>query len=136
MVFKVQVGPPQIAIHQTETVLVTEPDGQVNWPSKRGLYFRDTRVISAWAIYANGELWDLLNGGAIAPYASRIFLTNRAFLSEDGPIPPRTLGLMIGRQIDGEDIDVTNNSRMDSVMYPDGDLVRGPKALCELQGYV
>jgi N-terminal domain of (some) glycogen debranching enzymes len=139
MVFKVQVGPPQIAIHQAETVLVTEPDGQVNWPSKRGLYFRDTRVISAWAIYANGELWDLLNGGAIAPHASRIFLTNRAFLSEDGPIPPRTLGLMIGRQIDGglhEDIDVTNNSRMDSVMYPDGDLVRGPKALCELQGYV
>ena len=114
MVFKVQVGPPQIAIHQAETVLVTEPDGQVNWPSKRGLYFRDTRVISAWAIYANGELWDLLNGGAIAPHASRIFLTNRAFLSEDGPIPPRTLGLMIGRQIDGglhEDIDVTNNSR-------------------------
>jgi glycogen debranching enzyme len=114
MVFKVQVGPPQIAIHQAETVLVTEPDGQVNWPSKRGLYFRDTRVISAWAIYANGELWDLLNGGAIAPHAARIFLTNRAFLSEDGSIPARTLGLMIGRQIDGglhEDIDITNNSR-------------------------
>jgi glycogen debranching enzyme len=114
VVFKVQVGPPQIAIHQAETVLVTEPDGQVNWPSKRGLYFRDTRVISAWAIYANGELWDLLNGGAIAPHAARIFLTNRAFLSEDGSIPARTLGLMIGRQIDGglhEDIDITNNSR-------------------------
>ncbi len=114
MAFKVQVGPPQIAIHQAETVLVTEPDGQVNWPSKRGLYFRDTRVISAWAIYANGELWDLLNGGAIAPHAARIFLTNRAFLSEDGSIPARTLGLVIGRQIDGglhEDINITNNSR-------------------------
>jgi glycogen debranching enzyme len=24
----------------------------------------------------------------------------------------------------------------DAVMYPDGTLVRGPKALCELQGYV
>src|SRR5271154_1275955 len=101
MAFKVQVGPPQIAIHQAETVLVTEPDGQVNWPSKRGLYFRDTRAISAWAIYANGELWDILNGGAIAPHAARIFLTNRAFLSEDGSIPARTLGLVIGRQIDG-----------------------------------
>jgi len=114
VVFKVQVGPPQIAIHQAETVLVTEPDGQANWPSKRGLYFRDTRVISAWAIYANGELWDLLNGGAIAPHAARIFLTNRAFLSEDGSIPARSLGLVIGRQIDGglhEDIDITNNSR-------------------------
>jgi glycogen debranching enzyme len=24
----------------------------------------------------------------------------------------------------------------DAVMYPDGSLVKGPKALCELQGYV
>ena len=71
-------------------------------------------MISAWAIYANGELWDLLNGGAIAHHAARIFQTDRAFLSEDGPIAARTLGLMIGRHIDGglhEDIDITNNSQ-------------------------
>ena len=65
-------------------------------------------MISAWAIYANGEPWDLLNGGAIAYYAARIFQANRAFLTEDGPIAARTLGLVIGRHIDGglhEDID-------------------------------
>jgi glycogen debranching enzyme len=114
MAFKVHVGPAQIAIHQGQSVLVTEPDGQVIWPSDRGLYFRDTRVISAWAIYANGEPWDLLNGGAIAYHAARIFQTNRAFMSEDGPIAARTLGLVIGRHIDGglhEDIEITNNSR-------------------------
>src|SRR6185312_1239089 len=114
MAFKVQVGPAQIAIHQGQTVLLTEPGGEINWPSKGGLYFRDTRVISAWAIYANGELWDLLNGGAVAPPAARIFQTNRAFASEDGPIAARTLGLVIGRHIDGglhEDIDITNNSQ-------------------------
>ena len=102
MAFKVQVGPAQIAIHQGQSVLLTEPDGQMNWPSNRGLYFRDTRVISAWAIYANGEPWDLLNGGAIAPHAARIFQTNRAFTSEDGPIAARTLGLVIGRHIEGD----------------------------------
>ena len=114
MSFKVQVGPAEIAIHQGQTVLLTETDGRVHWPSKRGLYFRDTRVISAWAIYANGELWDLLNGGAIAPQAARIFLTNRAFETEDGPVAARTLGLVIGRQVDGglhEDIEITNNSQ-------------------------
>src|ERR1700726_1623984 len=114
MSFKVQGGPAQIAIHQGQSVLLTEPDGQVNWPSNRGLYFRDTRVISAWAIYANGEPWELLNGGAIAPHAARIFLTNRAFESEAGLVAARTLGLVIGRHIDGglhEDIDITNNSR-------------------------
>ncbi|MEJ0095689.1 MAG: glycogen debranching N-terminal domain-containing protein [Methylocella sp.] len=114
MAFKVQVGPAQIAIHQGQTVLVTEPDGQVKWPGERGLYFRDTRVISTWSIYANGEPWDLLNGGAINHHAARIFLTNRAFASEDGPIAARTLGLTIGRHIDRgmhEDIDITNNSQ-------------------------
>jgi glycogen debranching enzyme len=114
MTFKVQVGPAQITIHQGQTVLVTEPDGQIGWPSQRGLYFYDTRVISAWAVYANGEPWDLLNGGAVAYHAARIFQTNRAFISEDGPISARTLGLVIGRHIDGglhEDIEITNNGQ-------------------------
>ena len=114
MAFKVQVGPPQIAIHQGQTVLVTEPDGQVNWPTDKGLYFLDTRLISAWAIYANGEPWDLLNGGAVTYYAARIFLTNRAFPTEDGPVPAHTLGLVIGRAIDGglhEDLDLTNHGQ-------------------------
>jgi len=31
MPFKVQVGPYQVAIHQGQTVLVSEPDGQINW---------------------------------------------------------------------------------------------------------
>ena len=77
MPFKVQVGPHQVSIHHGQTVLVSEPDGQINWPSEKGLYFFDTRVISSWTIYANGEPWDLLNGGAITHYASRIYLTNR-----------------------------------------------------------
>ena len=114
MPFKVQVGPQQIAIHQGQTVLVSEPDGQINWPSEKGLYFRDTRIISSWAIYANGEPWQPLNGGAISYYACRIFLTNRPLLSEDGAIPERALGLTIGRSIAGglhEDLDLTNHGR-------------------------
>ena len=115
MAFKVQVGPPLISIHQGQTVLISEPDGQINWPSEKGLYFFDTRVVSSWAIYANGEPWELLNGGAISYYASRIFLTNRSFLTEDGAIAPRTLGCTISRSISGgmhEDLDITNNSMM------------------------
>src|SRR3984957_2528993 len=113
MAFKVQVGPPQIAIHQGQTVLVTDPDGSISWPSEKGLYFLDTRIISSWAIYANGEPWELLNGGPVSYYAARIFLTNKSILTEDGTIAPRTLGLTISRSISGglhEDLDITNNS--------------------------
>jgi glycogen debranching enzyme len=112
MPFKVQVGPHQVSIHHGQTVLVAEPDGQINWPSERGLYFLDTRIISSWRIYANGEHWDLLNGGAITPYASRTYLTDPKIPTAREIIPQRTLGLVISRMINGgmhEDIDVTNN---------------------------
>jgi glycogen debranching enzyme len=114
MPFKVEVGPPQIAIHNAQTVLITDPDGQVSWTSEKGLYFLDTRVISGWAIYANGEPWDLLNGGAVTAHTASIHLTNRAFLSEDGAVPARSLGFVIGRRLGGgmhEDLDVTNHGR-------------------------
>ncbi|MBV8377073.1 MAG: amylo-alpha-1,6-glucosidase [Verrucomicrobia bacterium] len=113
MSFQVQVGPPQISIHQGHTVLISEQDGQIHWPSEKGLYFLDTRVVSSWRIYANGEAWELLNGGAITYYTSRIFLTNRSILTEDGTIPQRELGLSISRSISGgmhEDLDIHNNS--------------------------
>jgi glycogen debranching enzyme len=113
MPFKVQVGPHQIAIHNGQTILVSEPNGEINWPSEKGLYFFDTRVISSWAIYANGEPWELLNGGAITHYASRTYLTNRNIPTPDGIIPERKIGLVISRLInDGmhEDLDITNNS--------------------------
>jgi len=112
MAFKVQVGPPQIAIHQGMTVLVTEADGQINARTDKGLYFLDTRVISAWAIYANGEGWDLLNGGATTYDTARIFLINRAFQTEDGPVEPRTLAFAITRVIDGgmrEELSIANH---------------------------
>jgi glycogen debranching enzyme len=112
MPFKVEVGPPQIAIHHGQTVLITELDAQINWPSDRGLYFNDTRILSSWQIYANGEPWDLLTGGATTYYTSEVHLTNRAIMTEDGAIPPHTLGLVISRSVEGgmhEDLDVTNN---------------------------
>jgi glycogen debranching enzyme-like protein len=62
-------------MHQGQTVLITEEDGQINWPSHKGLYFFDTRVVSSWSIYANGQPWELLNGGTISYYASRIYIT-------------------------------------------------------------
>jgi glycogen debranching enzyme len=113
MPFKVHVGPQQISIHQGHTVLVSELDGQIKWPTDEGLYFFDTRLISSWSSYANGEPWDLLNGGAITHYASRIYLTNRRIRTTDGVIPQRTLGLVISRCINGgmhEDLDITNHS--------------------------
>jgi glycogen debranching enzyme len=113
MTLEVKVGPPQLAIHQGNAVLITEPDGQIAWPTQMGLYFFDTRMISAWSLYANGVEWDLLNSGTPAYYLARIYLTNRAFSSETGEIAPRTLSLVVSRRIDQgvhEDFDLANHS--------------------------
>lgn len=110
-VLEIAVGPPQITTNQGHAVLVTEPDGQIPRQSRKGLYFCDTRLISHWAIRANGQPWDLLNGGSLYHYASRVFLTNRPIHTEAGTIPVRTLELALSRSIDGgmhEDIDIVN----------------------------
>ncbi|HEX3162083.1 MAG TPA: glycogen debranching N-terminal domain-containing protein, partial [Pseudolabrys sp.] len=112
MAFELNVGPWQLALHQGNSVLITDRDGQISWPSDKGLYFFDTRLISSWQIYANGEPWDLLNAGVITHYAARVFLTNRAIATEQGQIPARTLGLVLGRLISGgvhEDLDLVNH---------------------------
>ncbi len=110
---EIKVGPPQIAIHDGLAVLVTEPDGQIGWPTDKGLYFRDTRLLSGWYIYANGESWELLNGGSLHHRGARIYLTNKSIPTEQGDIPARTLSLVISRSIGTgvhEDIDIANHS--------------------------
>ena len=114
MPLEVKVGPAQVAIHQAYSVFITDPDGQVAWPSDQGLYFFDTRLISAYAIYANGAAWDLVNSGATSACTARTFLTNRAFPSEGGDIPARVLSLVLSRALDGglhEQLSITNYGR-------------------------
>src|SRR5215472_9376477 len=96
---EVKVGPPQLAIHQGHTLLVCEPDGQIVWRSRAGIYFRDTRVISDWMLYANGEPWDLLSSGTTAAFRMRCYLVNRQFASAQGTVGARTLGLTLSRHV-------------------------------------
>src|ERR1700744_444906 len=98
---EVKVGPPQIAIHHGHSVMLTELDGQIDWPGDKGLYWNDTRLISSWNIYANGDPWVLMNGGAITHYAARSYLTNPAISTEGGIIARQTLALTITRAIGG-----------------------------------
>ena len=111
MNLEIQVGTPHLAIHQGETVWLADPDGQLTPGSERGLLFRDTRLISVWRLYANGTRWELANGGQPRHYMAQVFLTNPTIPTQDGDIPPRTLGLALGRWVDRgihEDLDITN----------------------------
>ena len=109
---EIQVGPPHLVIHEGETVFSSEPDGQVDDNTDHGLFFRDTRLISVWRLFANGAPWELLNGGAVQHFAVRVFMTNPALVTQDGDVARRTLSLSLGRWMQGgvhEDIDIVNH---------------------------
>jgi len=112
MALEITVGPPRLAINQGYGVLISDQDGQIPWPTDKGFYHADTRILSAWYIFADGEPWDFLNSGNITHYASRIFLKNQKIITREGVVPPGTLALSISRSIGGgihEDLDITNH---------------------------
>jgi glycogen debranching enzyme len=112
MPLEISVGPPRLTINHGHSVLVTEQDGQIGWPTDKGLYDLDTRLISSWQLFADGESWDLLNSGNITHCVSKMFLINRAIATQTGSIPAGSIGLEIGRCLtDGlhEDLDLVNH---------------------------
>ena len=113
MSLEIAIGPPRLAINEGLSFLVTGQDGQIIWPTHQGLYACDTRLVSSWQIYANGEPWDLLNSGNIAHFAAKIYLVNRSFATETGLVEAGDLGLIVGRALGHgglhEDLDLVNH---------------------------
>ena len=112
MALEIAVGPQKLVLNQGYGFAVTDQDGQIEWSTDKGVYHADTRLISSWKVYADGEPWDLLNSGNIAFFAARIFLANRKLVTERGVLPAGTLGLTIGRSLEGgmhEDLDLVNH---------------------------
>src|SRR5665213_3217041 len=116
MALEITVGPPRLAINQGYGALITDQDGQIRWPTDKGFYHADTRVISSWRIYADGEPWILLNSGNIAYYANRIFLTNPAIHTEIGEVPEHTLAISIRSITVGTRYSSTSRSRYAAIL--------------------
>ncbi|HKT54580.1 MAG TPA: glycogen debranching N-terminal domain-containing protein, partial [Caulobacteraceae bacterium] len=111
MPLEIAVGPPRLTLNHGHSFLLTERDGQVAWPTDMGLYASDTRLISSWRLFANGDHWDLLNSGNIAANAARIYLINRALITEGGDVPAGRLSLVVSRTLGGglhEDLELVN----------------------------
>jgi glycogen debranching enzyme len=109
--FKLNLAPSQFTINDGWAVFVTELDGNVIPPSEKGLYFFDTRLISGWAVYANGHTWDLRTSSLLNHYAARFFLSNKAFSARSGLVAPATIGLEVNRYLAKgmhEDFDLVN----------------------------
>jgi glycogen debranching enzyme len=113
MALEVTVGPPVLTINNGYTFLVSELDGSITPASDQGLYARDTRYLSGYQLYINGQRWTLLNSGAVAYYASQTHLVNPPVATEEGALAPGTVGLLLSRTLTAglhEDLDIRNHS--------------------------
>src|SRR6266511_848005 len=113
MAIEVTVGPPLITITRGSTFVISEPNCCISPYTDQGVYSRDTRFISHYDMFADGERWLLQNSGAIAYYASRAYLTNPKLLTEHGEIGAGALSLTFSRAVHSgihEDIDICNYS--------------------------
>ena len=114
MPVEITVGPPLLVINQGSTFLVTDLGGEIAADSEQGLFARDTRFMSYYAIYANGERWVRLTSSPITYYSARVHALNPAFSTEDGDVPAGKLGLVISRAVGAgvhEDLDITNHGQ-------------------------
>ena len=108
---EISVGPPVLTINQGSTFMVTDLNGEMVTEGDLGVFSNDTRFVSHYAIFANGEPWTRLTSSTTTYDAVRIYLTNPSFSTEDGEVPSGTLALTIRRVVEEgihEDLDVAN----------------------------
>jgi hypothetical protein len=116
MAYEIGVGPAQITINVGESVLITEIDGQIHQPSERGLFFRDTRLVSAWTVTVDDRLWQELNSAATDPFAAQVVMVNPALPKDDSEVPAGSISLTLSRLLDRggmrETLTVRNHNRV------------------------
>jgi glycogen debranching enzyme len=113
MSIELSVGSPVLTINHGSTFMVTDLRGEIAAESEHGVFSDDTRFVSYYALFANGEPWVLLTSAANTHYSARVHLTNPRFKTEDGVVEAGTLALLMTRTIGegvNEDLYITNYS--------------------------
>jgi glycogen debranching enzyme len=113
MPVEVSVGPQVLTINHGSTFAVTDLQGEIAGDSEQGMFCDDTRFVSSYRLFTNGERCVLLSSGTPTYYLARAHLTNAAFATEEREVPQGTLGLVLTRAVSEaihEDIDVTSHA--------------------------
>jgi glycogen debranching enzyme len=100
MPIEIKVAPPGITISQGRTFMVTNSAGEINPQTDEGVFAVDTRFISYYRLFINRMPWALINSSQLNFYASRTYLTNPKFSTEDGDVEPNTIGLTLERTVE------------------------------------
>ena len=113
LVQRIQVGPPNITIHQGNTFMVTTPGSEISPEAELGLFAEDTRLISRYKLWIDRDPWTLASSTAVSYFgAAYVFLSPKISMP-DGTPEPGKVELHLQRAMSGgglhEDFDITNH---------------------------
>ncbi|TMD27227.1 MAG: amylo-alpha-1,6-glucosidase, partial [Chloroflexi bacterium] len=111
MTLPIQVGPSTVTINRDDRVVVSQPNGRIEWTADEGFFARDTRFISAYQLWINGSLPILLNSSPIQFFSARFEFTNGDLIDDTGRVDPHTIAIRLDRTLGGgvhEDYDIVN----------------------------
>ena len=114
MTLPIQVGPSTITMNRDDRFVVCQPDGRIERHAEEGFFARDTRFVSGYELFINGQRPLLLNASPVQFYSSRFEYSNPELLDRDGLVPRQSLGLRVDRTVSGgvhEDYDIVNHGR-------------------------
>ena len=61
MTLPIQVGPSTITMNRDDRFVVCQPDGRIERLAEEGFFARDTRFVSGYEVFLNGQRPTLLN---------------------------------------------------------------------------
>ncbi len=111
MTLPIQVGPASITINRDDRVMVCQPDGFINPDAEEGFFARDTRLVSGYGLWINGQRPLLLNSSPVQFYSARFEYTNPELFDATGPVARHSLSVRLDRTVSGgvhEDYDIVN----------------------------
>jgi glycogen debranching enzyme len=110
----IQVGPSTITMNRDDRFVVCQPDGRIERQAEEGFFARDTRFVSGYELFVNGQRPLLLNASPVQFYSSRFEYTNPELLDRYGVVARQSIALRLDRTVSGgvhEDYDVINYGR-------------------------
>lgn len=113
MLTEIKVGPPVITLNQGSTFMVTTLAGEIAPDAELGLFVRDTRLISSYRLFIQGQPWLLATSAAVSYFGARHVFVSPKVRTAGGMIAERQIELKLERSVCGgvhEDFDITNHS--------------------------
>jgi glycogen debranching enzyme len=110
----VAVGPSTITINRDDRFIVSQPDARIDPHADEGFFARDTRFVSGYDLWLNGERPTLVNSSPIRFFSARHEFTNAPLFDSDGIIERSSVALRLDRTVSGgvhEDYDVVSYAR-------------------------